>query len=81
MWTGQVMKFLSVGGNARANYNYTDVPTGSTNDFAVEEARAYLDFGVIPNRLSVYIDQRFAPGNSTNLEANVRYWITENSST
>jgi hypothetical protein len=80
MWTGQVMKFLSVGGNARANYNYTDVPNqDSTNDFAMEEARAYLDFGVIPNRLSVYIDQRFAPGNSTNLEANIRYWIKENS--
>ena len=79
LWTGQVMKFLSVGGNARANYNYADVPNqDSTNDFDVEEARAYLDFGVIPNRLSVYIDQRFAPGNSTNLEANVRYWFTEN---
>jgi hypothetical protein len=80
MWTGQVMKFLSVGGNARANFSYSEVPhQDSTNDFAVEEARAYLDFGVIPNRLSVYIDQRFAPGNATNLEANIRYWISENS--
>jgi hypothetical protein len=79
MWNGQVMKFLSVGGNARANWNFNEVPdAGGSNDFAVEEARAYLDFGVIPNRLSVYLDQRFAPGNSTNLEANVRYWITEN---
>ena len=26
LWTGQVMKFLSVGGNARANYSYSDVP-------------------------------------------------------
>ena len=79
MWTGQVMKFLSVGGNARANYTYVDVPhQDSTSEFEMEEARAYLDFGVIPNRLSVYIDQRFAPGNSTNLEANVRYWIKEN---
>src|SRR5688572_12401558 len=80
LWTGQVMKFLSVGGNARANYNWEDVPNqAGTNDFDVEEARAYLDFGVIPNRLSVYLDQRFAPGNSTNMEANVRYWIKENS--
>jgi hypothetical protein len=79
LWTGQVMKYLAVGGNARANWNFTEVPdVGSSNDFAVEEARAYLDFGVIPNRLSVYLDQRFAPGNSTNLEANVRYWVTEN---
>jgi hypothetical protein len=79
LWTGQVMKYLAVGGNARANWNFTDVPdAGSSNDFATEEARVYLDFGVIPNRLSVYIDQRVAPGNATNLEANVRYWITEN---
>ncbi len=79
LWTGQVMKFLSVGGNARANYNWEEVPNqGDTNDFDVEEARAYLDFGVIPNRLSVYIDQRVAPGNSTNLEANIRYWVKEN---
>jgi hypothetical protein len=80
LWTGQVMKFLSVGGNARANYSYTDVPhQDATNDFAIEEARVYLDFGVIPNRLSVYIDQRLAPDNTTNLEANIRYWISENS--
>ena len=79
LWTGQVMKFLAVGGNARANYNWEDVPHQSgTNDFDVEEARAYFDFNVIPNRLSVYVDQRFAPGNATNLEANVRYWLKEN---
>jgi hypothetical protein len=80
LWTGQVMKFLSVGGNARANFNYTEVPhQDSANEFAVEEARVYLDFGVIPNRLSVYVDQRVAPGNATNMEANIRYWITESS--
>jgi hypothetical protein len=33
---------------------------------------------VIPNRLSVYLDERFAPGNTTTMEANVRYWIKEN---
>ena len=78
LWTGQVMKFLAVGGNARANFNYEDIPNqDASNDFDIEEARAYLDFGVIPNRLSVYIDQRFAPGNSTNMEANVRYWFKE----
>jgi len=79
LWIGQVTKFLSVGGNVRANWNYSDVPHQSgANDFGVEEARAYLDFGVIPNRLSIYIDQRFAPGNATNMEANVRFWLTEN---
>jgi hypothetical protein len=79
LWTGQVMKFLSVGGNARANYDWEDAPNqAGTNDFDLEEARVYLDFGVIPNRLSIYIDQLVAPGNATNMEANVRYWIKEN---
>jgi len=79
LWTGQVMKFLSVGGNARANYNWDDAPNQTgTIDFDVEEARVYLDFGVIPNRLSIYIDQRVAPGNAENMEANVRYWLKEN---
>jgi hypothetical protein len=79
LWTGQVMKFLSVGGNARANYTYVEVPhQDDSNEFETEEARAYLDFGVIPGRLSVYLDQRFAPGNATNMEANVRYWVKEN---
>lgn len=79
LWTGQISKFLGVGGNARANYNWEEVPhQAGTNDFDVEEARAYFDFSVIPNRLAVYIDQRFAPGNATNMEANVRYWLKEN---
>jgi hypothetical protein len=79
LWTGQVMKFLAVGGNARADLSWEEIPDqDSTNEFEVEEARVYLDFGVIPNRLSVYLDQRFAPGTSANLEANVRYWIREN---
>jgi len=79
LWTGQLSKFFAVGGNLRADYNWEDVPhQATTNDFDVEEARAYLDFSVIPNRLSVYIDQRFAPGTATNMEANVRYWFKEN---
>ena len=80
LWTGQIDKFFSVGGNLRADYAYDDVPHQSqTNDFSVEEARAYLDFSVIPNRLSVYLDERVAPGNSTNLESNVRFWVKEGS--
>src|SRR3982751_3516502 len=30
LWTGQVMKFLSVGGNARADYSFSDVPHQSS---------------------------------------------------
>ena len=80
LWTGQVMKFLAVGGNARADYNREELPDQeTTSEFEVEEARVYFDFAVIPERLSVYLDQRFAPGTSANMEANVRYWIAANS--
>jgi hypothetical protein len=79
LWTGQLAKWVGVGGNVRANYSYIDVPDqGTANEFETEEARVYLDFAVIPNRLSVYLDQRVAPGNAQNMEANVRYWLQEN---
>ncbi len=80
IWTGQVSKWLAVGGNARANYSWLDVPNqDETNEFETEEARAYLEFSAIPGRLSVYIDQRVAPGNSENMEAHARFWVREGS--
>ena len=80
LWTGQISKWLAAGGNARANFAYSEIPDqGDTNEFETEEARAYLDFSPIPGRLSVYLDQRVAPGNSENMEAHARFWFKENS--
>lgn len=73
-WTGMVNNFISVGGNLRADATYTDVPnTNAQSEFDLDEVRAYLAVSAIPNRLAVYIDQRVAPGGSTNLEAFARY--------
>jgi hypothetical protein len=78
LWTGQLARWVGLGGNVRANYAFIDVPhQGTTHEFETEEARVYLDFAVIPNRLAVYLDQRVAPGNAENREANVRYWLRE----
>jgi hypothetical protein len=80
LWTGQISKWLAAGGNARANYTYVETPDqGDTNEFETEEARAYLEFSPIPGRLSVYLDQRVAPGNSENMEAHARFWFKDNS--
>jgi hypothetical protein len=77
-WAGTLGKYFAVGGNVRANYATTRVPDqGSSNDFDLQEARLFLDFGVIPNRLSIYVDERVGPGNALNLEANARLWIKE----
>ena len=74
-WTGQLGR-LSIGGNLRANYQTTKVPSqGSSNGFDLQEARVFLDVALIPNRLSVYLDERVGPGNAEALEANVRLWL------
>jgi hypothetical protein len=78
LWTGMIGKFLSVGGNLRANYNYSSVPgEGRSNEFDIEEGRVYGEASIIPGRLSVYVDELVAPGNAENREANVRFWLRE----
>ncbi|MEP7246201.1 MAG: hypothetical protein ABI885_21320 [Gammaproteobacteria bacterium] len=79
-WTGMIGRFLAVGGNLRANANGVRVPhQKDTSEFAVEEARVFLDASLIPNRLSFYVDERVAPGTAQNMEANVRLWVREGS--
>jgi hypothetical protein len=73
LWTGEVLEWLSVGGNLRGSYRYVDVPnTDSTSEFRVTRGTAYVEAQVIPNRLAIYIDQQFAPGTSLNREAYIR---------
>ncbi len=78
-WIGQVSRYFSIGGDLRASGTGTDVPSGADEDlgFAVDELRAYLDLSVIPERLSVYVDQRLAPGAGDNREAYARLWLDE----
>ncbi len=72
-WTGDVVKWLSVGGNVRAGYTAVDTPNApDTSEFTINRATVYLEAQVIPGRLSVYIDQQVAPSASINREAYVR---------
>ncbi len=75
LWTGAVSRFLNIGTNLRATANYTDTPQEkSLSEFDLEEARLYVELAAIPDRFSIYFDQRIAPGGSNNLEAYGRYW-------
>ena len=73
VWNGQLNDWFSVGGDVRGGFNYVDTPNQSTNsEFAVNRGTLYLEAEVIRDRLSVYVDQQFAPGASINREAYVR---------
>jgi hypothetical protein len=78
LWTGAVNRFVMLGGDLRAGWTRTDIPhQQQSNEFEVSDARLYLDVEAIPDRLSVYLDERLAPGSATNLEAYARYWSAD----
>src|SRR5215813_10227980 len=55
VWTGEINRFLSIGGDVRAQAQYRKVPGSSyTDDFSLEQARVYASANVIPQRLFIY---------------------------
>ena len=73
LWTGELNRWFSVGGDFRGGFNYVDTPgSEETSEFTVNRATVYLEASVIPGRLTVYVDQQVAPSASINREAYVR---------
>jgi hypothetical protein len=76
-WTGEINKFLAIGGNLRASGSFTDTPNqNSVSSFDVDEMRVYLEVRAIPDRLSLYVDEKVAPGGAINNEAYARLWTS-----
>jgi hypothetical protein len=74
-WTGDVTRFLRIGGDLRYNASVTQVPhTRNVDQFEMEQTRVYAEANVIPERLIVYVDEQVAPGSSLNREAYGVYW-------
>ncbi len=73
LWTGDVQKWLSIGADLRASF--VDIDTPNRRDTSVsgfDRGTFYLEATLIPNRLSIYIDQQFSPDDIENREAYVR---------
>ncbi|MEO0998611.1 MAG: hypothetical protein AAFX58_13925, partial [Pseudomonadota bacterium] len=73
LWTGEVTDWLATGANLRGSYAYVDTPNApSVSEFDVTRGTVYAQANLIPDMLSVYVDQQVAPGSSLNREAYVR---------
>lgn len=70
VWTGRVGDFVRLGGDLRADWSRTEVPGAkSQQGFSLEQVRLYAEVAVIPERLSLYVDEQVAPGNAISMEA------------
>lgn len=73
LWTGEVNDWISIGANLRGGLNYTDTPgQKELSEFQVNRGTVYAEATLIPGRLSVYVDQQFAPDASQNREAYIK---------
>ena len=61
-WTGEIFKYLAVGGDLRGGWNQTSVPGQPTSSNAdLEEFLAYVEVRLIPRYLSLYLDWKLRP--------------------
>jgi Phosphate-selective porin O and P len=75
VWTGEINRFLRVGGDLRFDATVTTQPhTRNVDTFAFDSTRLYIEANVIPERLLVYVDEQVAPGGALNREAYGVYW-------
>lgn len=70
LWDGTITPRFGIGGDARANVLGRRIP-GQSNDFAfdLEEVLVYAEFKLLPEKLTLYVDERVAPSGATNREA------------
>ena len=75
LWTGEVTKWLRVGGNIRYDANFTETPHApNTHTLAMQQGRLYAEAEVVPNRLIFYADAQVTPGTADDREAYAILW-------
>ena len=73
LWSGEITRWLSVGADLRTGYEHVDIPGGNeSSEFSISRGTAYVQAALVPERLSLYVDQQIAPGSGINREAYVR---------
>ena len=61
-WTGDVFKYLAVGGDVRASWSRNEVPgQTATTDTSLDKFLAYAEIKLVPNYFTLYFDAKVAP--------------------
>jgi hypothetical protein len=77
-WMGELGRHVALGANLRGDATLLDSPgSSSRSSFELTSLRVYLDLRLIPERLSLYVDERMAPGEANNAETYLRLWSTD----
>lgn len=75
-WTGEVNRHFAVGADLRGGATWADQPEArARSSFDLDSLRVYLDLKPIPELMSLYIDERLAPGGASNAETYMRIWF------
>ena len=62
LWTGELGKYLAVGGDIRGGWNQVDVPgQPKTSDTDLQEFLAYIELRPFPKYLTIYVDAKLRP--------------------
>jgi hypothetical protein len=78
LWTGEVTKWLRVGGDLRYDANFTETPhAATTHQLAVQQGRMYAEAEVVPNRLIFYADAQVTPFPANDHEAYAIFWSAD----
>lgn len=76
IWLGDVTDRIKIGGDLRANIASSNIPNQpDVFAFEVEEALIYGQLELIKDKLSLYFDERIAPGGAFNREAYGLFWL------
>ncbi len=78
LWLGNINDFLRAGGDLRDDFSATDTKhEKKTTSFGLQELAAYGAADVIKDRLTLYVDELFAPGGTTTREAYGLLWFDQ----
>jgi hypothetical protein len=62
LWTGELGKYLALGGDIRGSWNQIDVPDQSKiSNTDLEEILAYFEVRLLPKYLTIYVDAKLRP--------------------